>query len=70
MDNPVKTLEYSKENIKLLESKGYTKSCMSKPYSRDKVLRYSAKRGAYWFTSRTTAHLGDCLFTQRNTGIL
>ena len=46
------TLENTKENIIDLESKGFTKSSVSKSNSINKVLRYDVKRKVYWFSSK------------------
>jgi len=62
---PVETLEYSDENIKELEDLGYTKSAVSKPYSLNKVIRYSPTRGVYWFSSSRAAHMSDCHYTRQ-----
>jgi hypothetical protein len=68
MDSTTNTLNYSQENINELEAKGYRKSSISKPYSNGKVLRYSPKRGVYWFSSRRSAHNSDCFFTRQRVG--
>jgi len=63
---PVETLKYSDKNIKELEELGYKKSSVSKPYSLNKVIRYSPKKGVYWFCSSSSAYSSDCYFTRKN----
>lgn len=60
MDITTKTLENTDENIKMLESIGYVKSSVSKPYNKNSVLRYSEKRRVYFFSSKRAAHDCDC----------
>ena len=64
----VETLEYSEDNINELKSNGYIKSPVSKPMSLNKVIRYSIKRGVYWFSNKCSAHSSDCFFTRQNVG--
>lgn len=55
MDTTVKTFEYTPENLAYLKSRGFLKSATSKPYSLNKVIRASFKRGVYWFTDKWVA---------------
>ena len=66
----VKTLDNTDKNIKDLESQGYVKSSVSKPFNYNKVLRYDTKRMVYWFSSSTAAHMSDCFFTRQNVGTI
>lgn len=66
MENPVKTLKYTKDNIKLIESKGYTKSNVCGLTDKDSVIRYSIDRKVYWFSSKHIAYKADCIFTKLN----
>jgi len=59
MDTTVQTLEYTPENIAMLEAKGIVKSSVSKPYSLNKAIRYSVRRGVYWFTDKWKAKYID-----------
>lgn len=61
-----KTLENTKENINNLESMGYTKSSVSKPFNPISVLRYDTERMVYWFSGRKSVFISDCYFNQRN----
>lgn len=58
MDISVKTLDNTHSNIKLLISKGYKLSSVSKPDGLYKVIRYSCIRKEYWFT---TGHVARCI---------
>lgn len=70
MDTSVRTLENTQDNIKLLESKGYTKSNVSKPNGFNKVIRYSPNRGVYWFTTSHVAMYIEGEIYRRSVGTL
>lgn len=65
-----KTLDNTSENILLLESQGYKKSNVSKPFNVNSKLRYNPVRMVYWFSSSQAAYESDCFFTRQSIGTI
>lgn len=70
MDLTVKTLENTPDNIAEIERLGYVKSSVSKPNGLNKVLRYSVKRGVYWFTNKWVARKIEAEMNRSQVGTL